>query len=135
MAKRNQPSPGQIASARAPVSSRLGSDSSRPRRADAKRVGVEEGCVRLLQAIFGRQAAKALPPNFRALSRALNTLDPRERQVLIERYGIEDGRLRTLQEIGNAWNLTRERIRQIELKGILKMRHPNRSRGLTRAGD
>ena len=76
-----------------------------------------------------------MPPKFEALKLALNTLPPRERQVLIERYGVEDGRFRTLREIGDCWNLTRERIRQIEVKAILKMRHSSRSRSLRRAGD
>ncbi|MBW4700099.1 MAG: RNA polymerase sigma factor RpoD [Aphanocapsa lilacina HA4352-LM1] len=57
----------------------------------------------------------------------LNTLSPRERDVLRLRYGLDDGRMKTLEEIGQLFNVTRERIRQIEAKALRKLRHPNRN--------
>ncbi len=60
----------------------------------------------------------------------LNDLQERERKVLILRFGLEDGRARTLEEVGKEFNVTRERIRQIEAKALRKLRHPNRSKKL-----
>ena len=60
----------------------------------------------------------------------LNTLTPREEKVLRLRFGLEDGRARTLEEVGKEFNVTRERIRQIEAKALRKLRHPNRSKRL-----
>ena len=60
----------------------------------------------------------------------LDTLTPREEKVLKLRFGIEDGRTRTLEEVGKEFNVTRERIRQIEAKALRKLRHPSRSRKL-----
>jgi len=60
----------------------------------------------------------------------LNTLTPREQRVLQLRFGLEDGRSRTLEEVGKEFNVTRERIRQIEAKALRKLRHPSRSRKL-----
>ena len=60
----------------------------------------------------------------------LNTLTPREERVLQLRFGLEDGRSRTLEEVGKEFNVTRERIRQIEAKALRKLRHPSRSRKL-----
>ncbi|MBP5194002.1 MAG: RNA polymerase sigma factor RpoD [Clostridia bacterium] len=60
----------------------------------------------------------------------LDTLTPREQMVLRLRYGIDDGRPRTLEEVGKVFNVTRERIRQIEAKALRKLRHPSRSRRL-----
>ena len=60
----------------------------------------------------------------------LSSLTPRERQVLRFRFGLEDGRSRTLEEVGREFNVTRERIRQIEAKALRKLRHPSRSRRL-----
>ena len=60
----------------------------------------------------------------------LSTLTPREEKVLKLRFGIEDGRTRTLEEVGNEFNVTRERIRQIEPKALRKLRHPSRSKKL-----
>ena len=60
----------------------------------------------------------------------LNTLTPREEKVLKLRFGIEDGRTRTLEEVGKEFNVTRERIRQIEAKALRKLRHPSRSKKL-----
>jgi len=60
----------------------------------------------------------------------LGTLTPREEKVLKLRFGIEDGRTRTLEEVGREFNVTRERIRQIEAKALRKLRHPSRSKKL-----
>ena len=64
------------------------------------------------------------------LSEVLGTLTPREEKVLRLRFGIEDGRTRTLEEVGREFNVTRERIRQIEAKALRKLRHPSRSKKL-----
>ncbi len=61
------------------------------------------------------------------LKGVLDTLSPRERDVLRLRYGLDDGRMKTLEEIGQIFNVTRERIRQIEAKALRKLRHPNRN--------
>ena len=60
----------------------------------------------------------------------LSSLTPRERRVLQLRFGLEDGRSRTLEEVGKEFQVTRERIRQIEAKALRKLRHPTRSRKL-----
>ena len=60
----------------------------------------------------------------------LGTLTPREQKVVMLRYGIEDGHPRTLEEVGREFNVTRERIRQIEAKALKKLRHPSRSKKL-----
>jgi RNA polymerase primary sigma factor len=60
----------------------------------------------------------------------LSTLTPREARILQLRFGLEDGRSRTLEEVGKEFNVTRERIRQIEAKALRKLRHPSRSRKL-----
>ncbi len=64
------------------------------------------------------------------LMQVLSTLTPREEKVLRLRFGIDDGRQRTLEEVGKEFNVTRERIRQIEAKALRKLRHPSRSRKL-----
>jgi RNA polymerase primary sigma factor len=64
------------------------------------------------------------------LNSVLNELSERERRVLLLRFGLEDGRARTLEEVGKEFNVTRERIRQIEAKALRKLRHPSRSRKL-----
>ena len=64
------------------------------------------------------------------LVEVLSTLTPREEKVLKLRFGIEDGRTRTLEEVGKEFNVTRERIRQIEAKALRKLRHPSRSKPL-----
>ncbi len=64
------------------------------------------------------------------LEEVLNTLAPREKKVLELRFGIVDGRTRTLEEVGKEFNVTRERIRQIEAKALRKLRHPSRSKKL-----
>ncbi|NLV76659.1 MAG: RNA polymerase sigma factor RpoD [Tissierellia bacterium] len=64
------------------------------------------------------------------LLQVLDTLTPREQQVLRLRFGLDDGRTRTLEEVGNVFDVTRERIRQIEAKALRKLKHPSRSRKL-----
>lgn len=64
------------------------------------------------------------------LEEVLGTLTEREQKVLTLRFGLEDGRVRTLEEVGKEFNVTRERIRQIEAKALRKLRHPSRSRKL-----
>jgi RNA polymerase primary sigma factor len=64
------------------------------------------------------------------LQLALEGLNDRERQVLIMRFGLADGRVRTLEEVGEQFSVTRERIRQLETKALAKLRHPNNSRKL-----
>ena len=61
------------------------------------------------------------------LEKVLESLSPREKDVLKLRYGLDDGRMKTLEEIGQIFNVTRERIRQIEAKALRKLRHPNRN--------
>ncbi len=64
------------------------------------------------------------------LAQALDSLTPREKEVVRLRFGLEDGRARTLEEVGKEFNVTRERIRQIEAKALRKLRHPSRSKRL-----
>ena len=64
------------------------------------------------------------------LEDVMKTLTPREAKVLKLRFGLDDGRTRTLEEVGKEFNVTRERIRQIEAKGLRKLRHPSRSKKL-----
>ena len=64
------------------------------------------------------------------ISSVLNTLNEREQKVLILRFGLKDGRSRTLEEVGKEFDVTRERIRQIEAKALRKLRHPSRSKQL-----
>ena len=65
-----------------------------------------------------------------ALSKVLETLSPRERKVLVMRFGLDDGKPKTLEEVGKEFKVTRERIRQIEAKAIRKLKHPTRARKL-----
>ena len=62
--------------------------------------------------------------------RSLSGLTPRERMVLEMRFGLKDGMARTLEEVGQEFGVTRERIRQIEAKALRKLKHPSRSRKL-----
>ena len=64
------------------------------------------------------------------INQALKSLTPREEKVIRLRFGLDDGRPRTLEEVGKEFNVTRERIRQIEAKALRKLRHPSRSRKL-----
>ena len=64
------------------------------------------------------------------LKEVLNTLTDREKKVLRLRFGLDDGRARTLEEVGREFKVTRERIRQIEAKALRKLRHPSRSKKL-----
>ena len=64
------------------------------------------------------------------LVEVLDTLTEREQKVLKLRFGLEDGRARTLEEVGKEFDVTRERIRQIEAKALRKLRHPSRSKKL-----
>ncbi|MFA9289241.1 MAG: RNA polymerase sigma factor RpoD [Weeksellaceae bacterium] len=65
-----------------------------------------------------------------ALGEVLETLSPREKKVLVMRFGLEDGKPKTLEEVGKEFKVTRERIRQIEAKAIRKLKHPTRARKL-----
>jgi RNA polymerase primary sigma factor len=64
------------------------------------------------------------------LRQVLGSLSEREREVLSMRFGLQDGHIRTLEEVGQAFGVTRERIRQIEVKALRKLRHPTRSKKL-----
>jgi RNA polymerase primary sigma factor len=64
------------------------------------------------------------------LVEVLETLSEREKKVLIMRFGLDDGKSKTLEDVGKEFNVTRERIRQIEAKAIRKLRHPTRARKL-----
>ena len=64
------------------------------------------------------------------ISEVLLTLTEREEKVIRLRFGLEDGKTRTLEEVGQMFGVTRERIRQIEAKALRKLRHPSRSRKL-----
>jgi RNA polymerase primary sigma factor len=62
------------------------------------------------------------------LAEVMQTLSPRECKVLRLRFGLEDGRAHTLEEVGKEFDVTRERVRQIEAKALRKLRHPSRSK-------
>ena len=64
------------------------------------------------------------------LLQVMDTITPRENEVLLMRYGLRDGRPKTREEVGKEFNVTRERIRQIEAKALRKLRHPNRTKKL-----
>ena len=78
--------------------------------------------------IVGPEDAAAYSVLQDQISKLLDTLTEREQRVLILRFGLKDGRTRTLEEVGKEFNVTRERIRQIEAKALRKLRHPSRAR-------
>lgn len=80
--------------------------------------------------IIGPEDAAAYAVLQDQISKLLDTLTEREQRVLILRFGLKDGRTRTLEEVGKEFNVTRERIRQIEAKALRKLRHPSRARML-----
>ncbi len=80
--------------------------------------------------VIGPEDAAAYTVLQDQISKLLNTLTEREQRVLILRFGLKDGRTRTLEEVGKEFNVTRERIRQIEAKALRKLRHPSRARML-----
>ena len=80
--------------------------------------------------IVGPEDAAAYSVLQDQISKLLETLTEREQRVLILRFGLQDGRTRTLEEVGKEFNVTRERIRQIEAKALRKIRHPGRSKKL-----
>ena len=80
--------------------------------------------------VIGPEDAAAYTVLQDQISKLLNTLTEREQRVLILRFGLKDGRSRTLEEVGKEFNVTRERIRQIEAKALRKLRHPSRARML-----
>ena len=82
----------------------------------------------LLRSLPAEAAAQTLLKE--QLDEVLDTLTEREQKVLRLRFGMNDGRARTLEEVGKEFDVTRERIRQIEAKALRKLRHPSRSRKL-----
>ena len=95
----------------------------------------EDGDARLEDFIVDTSSVAPVDTASRVLLReeiasVLSELSPREQRVIILRFGLEDGRSRTLEEVGKEFMVTRERIRQIEAKAIRKLRHPSRSRRL-----
>ncbi|HEX3076549.1 MAG TPA: RNA polymerase sigma factor RpoD [Lachnospiraceae bacterium] len=82
------------------------------------------------ESIVGPEDAAAYSVLQDQISKLLDTLTEREQRVLILRFGLKDGRTRTLEEVGKEFNVTRERIRQIEAKALRKLRHPSRARML-----
>lgn len=80
--------------------------------------------------IMGPEEAASYTMLQEQIKKLLTTLSDREQRVLILRFGLSDGRTRTLEEVGKEFNVTRERIRQIEAKALRKLRHPNRSKML-----
>lgn len=80
--------------------------------------------------IMGPEDAAAYTMLQDQIGKLLDTLSERERRVLVLRFGLQDGRTRTLEEVGKEFKVTRERIRQIEAKALRKLRHPSRSRML-----
>ncbi|MFA9465187.1 MAG: RNA polymerase sigma factor RpoD [Velocimicrobium sp.] len=80
--------------------------------------------------IIGPEDAAAYAVLQDQIAKLLDTLTEREQRVLVLRFGLKDGRTRTLEEVGKEFNVTRERIRQIEAKALRKLRHPSRARML-----
>ena len=96
----------------------------------AEEMHITEERVREIQKIALDPVSLETPIGEETLSTVLNSLTPREEKVLRLRYGVDDGRPRTLEEVGREFNVTRERIRQIEAKALRKLRHPSRSKHL-----
>ena len=94
------------------------------RRTVSERRTVKAGRRRCFDFFSGTQLLKE------QMDDVLDSLTTRERRVLQLRFGLEDGRQRTLEEVGREFGVTRERIRQIEAKALRKLRHPTRSRKL-----
>jgi RNA polymerase primary sigma factor len=95
----------------------------------------DEGDTHFGDFIQDRRAVSPANATVRAMLKdemgsTLNTLTERERKILALRFGINDGSPRTLEEVGNIFDVTRERVRQIEAKALKKLRHPTRSRRL-----
>ena len=91
------------------------------------------GARRDLKTLSDSQPHKIVPgtaAHSNSAQAVLDSLTGRERRVLQLRFGLEDGRARTLEEVGKEFNVTRERIRQIEAKALRKLRHPSHSRKL-----
>ncbi len=82
------------------------------------------------ESIVGPEEAAAYAVLQDQITKLLDTLTEREQRVLVLRFGLKDGRTRTLEEVGKEFNVTRERIRQIEAKALRKLRHPSRSKML-----
>ena len=82
------------------------------------------------EAVMGPEEAASYSILKDQISKLLDTLTEREQRVLILRFGLSDGRTRTLEEVGKEFNVTRERIRQIEAKALRKLRHPSRAKML-----
>ncbi len=82
------------------------------------------------ESIIGPEEAASYAVLQDQISKLLDTLTEREQRVLVLRFGLKDGRTRTLEEVGKEFNVTRERIRQIEAKALRKLRHPSRSKML-----
>ncbi|NLJ89700.1 MAG: RNA polymerase sigma factor RpoD [Clostridiales bacterium] len=80
------------------------------------------------ETILGPEESASYTALQEQILKLLDTLTDREKRVLILRFGLEDGRTRTLEEVGKEFNVTRERIRQIEAKALRKLRHPSRAR-------
>ncbi|MFH0960770.1 MAG: sigma-70 family RNA polymerase sigma factor, partial [Pseudomonadota bacterium] len=95
----------------------------------------DEGDGQLVDLIEDRNALQPAEAAYNQLLKdqiedVLSTLSPREHRIIQLRFGLEDGRSRTLEEVGNVFNVTRERIRQIEAKAIRRLRHQSRSQKL-----
>jgi RNA polymerase primary sigma factor len=64
------------------------------------------------------------------IKQVLDSLAPKEREIVVMRFGLDDGRIKTLKEIGESFNISRERVRQIETKALSKLKHPSRAHQL-----
>ena len=98
--------------------------------AEARRISLNDVVKRAFAAYLAPSDAASHKLLKEQVESVLEGLTGRERRVLQLRFGLEDGRTRTLEEVGREFNVTRERIRQIEAKALRKLRHPSRSRKL-----